>query len=173
MSPMRNVMMVSLVLAVASGLLAAPAQEAQESGGWRTFAGSWSSTGQVQTLPTEGERPAAIIRLSGSVVLTGELGLSRGFRGEAIGFDAGGDMSSARAVWTDEHGDQIFSEIKGEPVQTGRHVVGTIKGGTGRYAGVSGQYEFTWQYVIHAEDGTIQGRTEGLKGQIRGAEGSR
>ena len=63
-----------------------------------------------------------------------------------------------RAVWTDEHGDRIFSRLKGEPLATGRRIVGTITGGTGRYAGLEGEYSFTWQYVVAAEDGAIQGR---------------
>ena len=40
-----------------------------------------------------------------------------------------------RAVWTDERGDQVFSELKGEWVGTGNRIVGTFIGGTGRYAG--------------------------------------
>ena len=53
------------------------------------FSGSWSATGQRQTIPTEGGRAASIVRLSGSLVLTGGSGSGRGFRGEAIGFDDG------------------------------------------------------------------------------------
>lgn len=165
-------LIVFCVLALSGGLRAAPAQEPPEPDGWRTFEGSWSASGQVQTLPTEGERPAVIVRLSGALVLTGGLGLSRGFHGEAIGFDDGGAIRAARAVWTDERGDQIFSDMHGERLETGRHVVGTIRGGSGRYAGVSGTYEFTWQYVVEAEAGTIQGRAVGLQGRFRVAEGA-
>ena len=46
-------------------------------------------------------------------------------------------------------------------------IMGTFLGGTGRYAGVTGGYEFSWQYVVEAEDGTIQGRATGLKGRFR------
>jgi hypothetical protein len=49
---------------------------------------------------------------------------------------------------------------------TGSHVVGTITGGTGRYAGVTGEYELRWQYVIETDEGTISGRAVGLKGRV-------
>jgi len=39
-------------------------------------------------------------------------------------------------VWTDRLGDRLFSRLKGDPLETGRRVVGTITGGTGRYAGL-------------------------------------
>ncbi len=139
-------------------------------GGWRTFEGTWSASGQRQVLPVEGDRAAATVQVSGAVVLTSGEGLSRGFRGEAIGFDDGGSVSIGRCVWTDERGDRIFSELKGERMETGRRIVGTITGGTGRYAGLTGEYAFVWQYVVQAESGSIQGRAVDLRGRVRSGE---
>jgi hypothetical protein len=68
-------------------------------------------------------------------------------------------------VWTDERGDKVFSHLRGEPLATGSHVVGTITGGTGRWAGLTGEYELRWQYVIESDDGTVSGRAIGLKGR--------
>ena len=45
--------------------------------------------------------------------------------------------------------------------------MGTILGGTGRYVGATGTYVFSWQFVIELEDGSIQGRAEGLKGRYQ------
>jgi hypothetical protein len=132
-----------------------------------TFSGSWSATGQQETIATEGVRAASMVRLSGSLVLTAGSGLSRGFRGEAIGFDDGAAVRLGRAVWTDDRGDRIFSELRGEPLEKGRRWIGTITGGSGRYARMSGEYELTWQYVIHTEDGAFQGRAADLKGRFR------
>ena len=98
-------------------------------------------------------------------------GLSRGFRGEVIGFDdgagvivggscgpIGGDRSSA------SHGDALAS--------AGR-LRGTITGGTGRYAGVTGEYEFRWQHLIAAEGNSVNGRAVDLRGRrAPGAAGS-
>ena len=135
--------------------------------GWRTFTGSWSASGQRQTIPAEGGRTAGIVHLSGAIVFAnGDLG--GGLLGEAIAFDDGQNLSVGRAVWTDRRGDRVFSEIKGEPVATGRRVLGTITGGTGRYTGVVGDYKLTWQYVAR-EDDTVHGRAVDLRGRVRKA----
>jgi len=137
---------------------------------WRPFEGNWSAVGTRQTLPTEGDRPAAILQVSGAVALTSGEGLSRGFRGEAIFFYDGASLGVGRCVWTDNHGDRIFSTLKGEAVETGKRIRATITGGTGHYAGATGEYSFTWQYVVQAEDGAIEGRAVDVKGRIRRGE---
>jgi len=138
--------------------------------GWRTFQGSWSAVGRRHTLPTGRGRPAAVVQLSGAVVLTDGTGASFGFQGEAIGFDDAEDLITGRAVWTDGRGDRIFSVLKGEPMQTGRRIVGAISGGTGAYARVTGEYALTWQYVVSGEDDLVQGRTADLNGRFRRGE---
>ena len=156
----------SLALALASLDLAAAGQ-GDPSPEWRAFEGSWSVSGKRSTVPIEGGATAAVVEVSGAVVLTSGEGLSRGFRGEAIGFDDGQGVSLGRAVWTDEHGDRLFSRLKGEPLETGRRIVGAITGGTGRYADLEGEYSFTWRYVLSTEDGAIQGRAVRLEGRVR------
>jgi hypothetical protein len=168
---------VALVLPAALALVFALAPTAREqdasTGGWRVFEGSWSAAGHRESLPTEGGRAASTVHLSGSIVLTIVDGLSKGFLGEAIAFDDGSKLSVGRCVWTDEHGDRIFSTVTGETIGAGRRFVGTITGGTGRYAGLTGEYSFSWQYVVQAERGAIQGRAVGLKGRYRAREAGR
>jgi hypothetical protein len=156
----------SLALALASLGPAAAGQGAPPDG-WRAFEGGWSVSGRRDIVPVESGATAAVVAVSGAVVLTKAEGLGRGFRGEAIGFDDGQGVSLGRAVWTDEHGDRLFSHLEGEPLETGRRIVGTITGGTGRYAGLEGEYSLTWQYVLAADDGTIQGRAVRLEGRAR------
>ena len=154
--------------ACAAGSGACQGQPAPAAGdGWRSFSGRWSATGERHSLPTGGERPASVLRLSGTITIEAG-GLGRGFLGEAVGFDDGREASHGRAVWTDDQGDRIFSTLTGGPVSTSRRVTGTITGGTGRYAGVSGDYQFTWQFVTDAGDGVVQGRTTDLAGRVRG-----
>lgn len=134
---------------------------------WRPFEGTMSLTGTRQTLPTEGPRPAGVAHVSGAVVLTAGGELRRGFHAEAIYFDDGHSLSVGRGVWTDDHGEKIFSEMRGEPLGTGTRVTGTVTGGTGRYAHIEGELSFTWQYVVEADSNVIQGRTVTLKGRYR------
>jgi hypothetical protein len=72
-----------------------------------------------------------------------------------------------RAVWTDEHGDQAWSELRGEGNKTTNRIVGTFVGGTGRYSGATGTYEFSWKFLLENEDGNVQGESIGLKGRVR------
>ncbi len=90
-----------------------------------------------------------------------------GFRAEAIGFSDNLVGMQGRCVWTDERGEKVYSELKGEWVGTGRRVVGTFLGGTGRFAGITGEYSFQWEYVIESEDGAVSGRAVNLKGRTR------
>jgi hypothetical protein len=158
------------VLALA--LLAACTPPATDRGGappageWRTFEGTWSAAGDRRTLDIGPDAHAAILDLSGSVLLTGERGLGVGFQARAITFSDGTASSVGRAVWTDERGDRIFSELRGAPVASGRPIVGSFTGGTGRWSGIAGEYAFNWQYVIEG-DGRVQGRTVDLRGRAR------
>jgi hypothetical protein len=172
----RSAVHTALALAVgaAVALVApAPAPEAQVGTlptDWFTFAGTWSATGRRESLATE-TRSAFVVRLSGAVVITaGSEGIGTGLLGEAIGYDDGAELSVGRAVWTDSRGDRVFSTFNAELLQTGRRVTGTITGGTGRFAGVVGDYSLTWQYVVHSEGDTVQGRAVDLKGRYRRAE---
>ena len=143
----RTAVLVLTVLMTPMSIGAGRAQAVQQGtpdGEWRTFSGSWSARGQRQVIPTEGNGSASIVHLSGAVVL-GRTDLEGGMLGEVIAFDDGQRLGVGRAVWTDTRGDHLFSELRGEPVATGRRIVGTITGGTGRYAGVTGDYALTWQ----------------------------
>ena len=105
--------------------------------------------------------------LSGSLLLTGRRGLGIGFRAEIIGMADSDSGGQGRSVWTDERGDQVFSELTGGQVGTGRAFVGRIVGGTGRYAGLTGEYRFRWKFVIDTEDGVISGQTVDLEGRAQ------
>ncbi|HUL57785.1 MAG TPA: hypothetical protein VLU43_00840 [Anaeromyxobacteraceae bacterium] len=136
-------------------------------GEWRSFEGSWSATGERHTLQLGPGHRAAVLSVSGSMLLRGERGLGVGFQVRAIAFTDDATGMLGRAVWTDEHGDQIFSELRGDPVASGRRILGTITGGTGRWVGIGGEYQFDWTYVLEAEEGRVQGRAEDLRGRAR------
>lgn len=159
---------VLLVVALAScsrpaGTPTAPASP----GEWREFEGTWSAVGERHTLYLGPDRRASVSSLSGSLLLTGERGLGVGFQAKAITFSDSQTGGLGRAIWTDQKGDEIFSELRGDPIASGRRIAGTIIGGTGRYRGATGTYEMEWQFVIETEEGVVQGRAVGLKGRVR------
>jgi len=165
-SSFRTTWPVLVLLLAACGGPAPRAPESTAAGEWRTFDGNWTASGTRTTLDLGDNHTASAVHMNGSLLLTNNT-LGVGFRAELIGFVDSQSGMIGRAVWTDERGEKVFSELKGEWVGTGNHIAGTFLGGTGRYDGVSGEYEFQWRYVLAAEAGSVSGRTEGFKGRAR------
>jgi hypothetical protein len=134
---------------------------------WRDFQGTWTAAGNRNIMQLGGDRRAAVSSFDGSLVLAGPSRPGVGFRSEAIVFNDSATGLIGRAVWTDEHGDKAFSELRGEGSANDNKIVGTFMGGTGRYTGVTGSYEFSWRFLIENEDGGVQGQSLGLKGRVR------
>ena len=160
----RSLAVVLLLFAACTPAQRTPPARADE---WLEFGGSWTATGTRRTLDLGPERRATVFDLSGSLELTGEKRPAVGFRAQAIGMSDSSSGMQGRAVWTDESGEQVYSELRGEMLGEAKHVTGTITGGTGRYSRVSGEYGFEWQYVLTAEDGSVSGRAIGLRGRAR------
>jgi len=160
------------VLALLLLLTSSVAIEAQRDGGERadgpsTFTGRWSVVGRRQTLATEDKGGASIVSVSGAVVITSGPAMGRGFHGEAIALSDARHVSAGRALWTDARGDRVFSVLNEVRLDAGHRIHGTITGGTGRYAGLTGAYSFTWQYVTAGEGDVLQGRAADLEGWFR------
>jgi hypothetical protein len=136
-------------------------------GDWLEFTGSWNAAGSRNSLALGAQRRSSIVDLRGTLLLAGAGRPGVGFHSEVLGFTDSATGFAGRSVWTDEHGDQVYSELQGEGTAAKNKITGTIFGGTGRYAGASGTYEFSWQWVMEAEDGSIQGRATDLKGRVR------
>lgn len=132
---------------------------------WHPFQGTWIASGTRQTIRLVNDRRASIAHLSGSLVLSGQSRPGVGFLADAIVLNDTATGTIGRAVWTDDHGDQIYSELNGNDTATGSKIAGTFIGGTGRYTGVIGNYKFTWRFVMDADDGQVQGQSEGLTGR--------
>ena len=163
----RWLALAALLFVAACSQTGSPALQTPPPGEWVTFEGSWTAAGTRRTLFLEPDHRAAIFDLTGSLLLTGAQRPAVGFQAHAIGFSDSRAGMEGRCVWTDERGDKVYSELKGEAVGSGNRIVGTFSGGTGRYAGVTGEYTFQWQYVIDAEDGAVGGRAVGLQGRVR------
>jgi hypothetical protein len=151
----------------ACGPAAEPPKPTAAAGEWREFEGSWNAAGNRRTIQLGADRRASIIELRGSMLLAGAGRPGTGFRSEVIALVDSATGLVGRGVWTDERGDQVFSELKGEGTAAQNRITGTILGGTGRYAGATGDYAFSWHSVMEAEDGSIQGRAVDLKGRVQ------
>ena len=136
-------------------------------GDWHHFEGTWTAAGSRNTIHLEGNRLASVSIFSGSLVLAGSSRPGVGFRSEAVIFHDSATGLVGRAVWTDEHGDQAFSELLGQGTSKENKITGTFVGGTGRYAAISGTYEFSWRFLIENEDGVVQGQSIGLNGRVK------
>src|SRR6185437_7497219 len=136
-------------------------------GEWHDFQGTWTAAGSRNIMPFGGDRRTAISTFNGSLVLAGPSRPNVGFRAEAFVLSDTATGMVGRAVWTDEHGDQAFSELRGEGTAENNKITGTFVGGTGRYAGADGTYEFSWRFVLENEDGVVEGQSMGLKGRVR------
>ena len=164
----RAVLLYVVLLAMlACATPAARAQHAPAAGEWLEFQGTWTAVGHRQIVRLGKDRRASIADFNGSLLLSGSSRPAVGFRAEAIAFNDSATGMVGRAVWTDNRGDQLYSELRGEGTATGNRVVGTFLGGTGRYDGVTGTYEFSWRFVLEAEDGTVQGQSMGLTGKAK------
>lgn len=172
----RRVHLIVLALCFVSsfGLLTAgcshapqSSQPASSSEEWHDFKGTWTAAGSRNIMPFGADRRTAISSFNGSLVLSGSSRPNVGFRSEAIVFSDTATGMVGRAVWTDEHGDQAFSELRGEGTAENNKISGTFVGGTGRYAGAQGTYEFSWRFVLENEDGVVEGQSMGLKGRVR------
>ena len=177
---LRSTALAGLLTLAACGPASPPSEALPAGGEWREFQGIWTAVGSRHRIPLGSGRRASIANFDGTLLLSGDTRPAVGFRAEAIVLNDSATGMVGRAVWTDQNGDQAYSELKGQGTNTGNRIAGTFLGGTGRYRGVTGSYEFSWRFVLESEDGTVQGQSEGFKGRVRfdvpatpGAGGSR
>lgn len=81
---------------------------------WHDFHGTWTAAGNRHSLRLGSDRRASITDFNGSLVLAGTTRPAVGFGAEAIVLSDTATGMVGRTVWTDERGDQVYSELKGE-----------------------------------------------------------
>ena len=163
----RRYFLVGLALAAAACAPATESRPASAPGESLEFQGSWNAAGSRHTITLGEGRIGSIVNLKGTMLLAGPGRPGVGFQSEVIGLVDSATGFQGRSVWTDEHGDQVYSELQGEGTAAKNRIRGTVLSGTGRYAGVTGSYEFSWQWVMDGEEGAIQGRAVDLKGRVQ------
>jgi hypothetical protein len=166
----RRVVLLGLALAAAAcGPSAQSPRPAPTPGESLEFEGSWNAAGSRHTISLGADRIGSIVNLKGTMLLAGPGRPGVGFHSEVIGLVDSATGFQGRSVWTDERGDHVYSELRGEGTAAKNRVTGTVLSGTGRYAGVTGSYEFSWQWVMEGEDGAVHGRAVDLKGRVQPA----
>jgi hypothetical protein len=143
-----------------------PSLQTGEPGQVRNFTGTWTATGERQTMQLGPDHVSAIFHYSGSLLLSGEQRVNAGFKGVIIGFADSRSGMQGRCTWTDENGDQLYSELHSESIDASETIKASFIGGTGRYAGVTGEYTFKWQRLIEHEQGRVSGRVVDLQGWV-------
>jgi hypothetical protein len=166
-SRLRTMVLTAFLVVSACGTAPQTSKAPPADGEWREFQGTWTAAGNRNTMRLGRDRRASISNVGGSLVLSGPSRPAQGFRADAFVFNDSVTGIVGRAVWTDEHGDQVYSELRGEGAAISNKIVGTFFGGTGNYAGATGTYEFSWRFQLETEDGTVQGQSIGLNGRVR------
>jgi len=163
----RTIVLASMIFVTACSPAPQTSKSIPSADEWHEFQGTWTAAGSRSTMQLGSDRRISISNLSGSLLLAGPSRPAVGFHAEAMVLNDSATGMVGRAVWTDERGDEAFSELHGEGTATNNKVVGTFVGGTGRYLGATGTYEFAWRFVLETEDGTTEGQSVGLKGRVR------
>lgn len=166
LSLVRTIALAGLLVMTACSRAPHVSESLSGAGEWHEFQGTWTAAGSRIGISLGDSRRASTAKLEGSLVLAGPSRPAVGFRAEALVLNDTATGTIGRAVWTDDRGEQVFSELKGQGTSTGSHFEGTFIGGTGRYSGASGSYEFSWRFVLDTEDGSVQGQSMGLIGKI-------
>ena len=158
-----------LVLMIAGAGAASQAQpgSAPKDSEWYEFSGTWTAAGKRQVIGLGGDRRASVADYSGSLMLYGTSRPALGFRAEAVVLNDSATGLIGRAVWTDDTDNHVYSELRDETTPAGNRIVGTFVGGSGRYKGATGTYEFSWRFLLETEDGVVQGQSMGLSGKVR------
>ncbi len=158
-----------LLALAAMPIVAAKASRAQqEIARQGTFTGRWDVIGKALKLEMGTERTVTAVRLEGAVVLEGGAeGLARGFRVQCLGMRDNKSGGAGRCVWKDRFDDEIWSEITTEDPDS-HESRGAIVGGTGKFEGMRGEFQFDWVFMLPAaEEGPVRGYTTGLMGSWR------
>lgn len=130
------------------------------------FEGSWVANG-TRTLFPFGDRKVYTFEISGHVSLQTELGRKKNYWSTCVGFADTVTGMTARCVWKDLDGPELYMTLKSDRMQSDDQVSGRIVGGTDHLEGISGDLSFAWLTVtVQKEAGaeTVTAQTLNLTG---------
>jgi hypothetical protein len=107
------------------------------------FTARWVVTGEWRGLGLGPTREVIVADLSGRLdVVSGGSGPIVDLASRCLVLWDSSLGGSARCRWRHPSGDEIFGEVEGDLLAGGKPVTGRFVGGTGRYAGISGELRF-------------------------------
>ncbi|HZV82195.1 MAG TPA: hypothetical protein VFF53_08515 [Geobacteraceae bacterium] len=136
------------------------------------FKGSWIANGTRTPFAFGTERQVFIYKITGHVNLhNAPLGKKKDFWAECVGLADSVTGLVGRCVWKDLTGPEVYLTIQSDQLEQGSQVTGTIVGGSGRFAGISGDLSFNWSSVIVMKDAdgtvSVNGETKNIDGHYR------
>jgi len=135
------------------------------------FKGRWIANGTQTLFPFEKGRQVYTFKISGHVKLQSSIDKKKDYWSECVGLADSSTGIIGRCVWKELAGPEIYLTIQSDQLLQGSQVTGTIVGGTGHLAGISGDLSFNWSSVIVMKeaDGTVAvtGETNNLGGRYR------
>ncbi|RNC68255.1 MAG: hypothetical protein ED859_10975 [Desulfuromonadales bacterium] len=135
------------------------------------FRGSWIANGTRTPFPFGAGRQVFTFRIVGHVSLQAPLGKKKDFWSDCIGLADTTTGMTGRCVWKDLGGPEIYLTIQSSQMEQGNQVVGTLVGGTGPFAGISGDVTFNWTSVTTQIDAdgvvTVNGQTKNIIGRYQ------
>jgi hypothetical protein len=154
------------VLLLATSLMTQ--SHAAESG---EFKGTMIANGTRTPFPFGDVRQVFTFKLGGHVSLQTPLGKKKDYWSECIGLADSTTGFVGRCVWKDLDGPEIYLTIQSDKLQQGSQVNGTIVGGSGKFAGITGDLSFNWSSVITQTDAegvvNVTGQTRNLAGHYQ------
>ena len=149
-------------------LLATPPMtlsHASESG---EFKGTMIANGTRTNFPFGDGRQVFTFKLAGHVNLQTTLNKKKDYWSECVGLADSVTGIVGRCVWKDLAGPEIYLTVQSDRLQQGSKVTGTIVGGTGPLAGISGEMSFNWSSVTTLTEAegvvSVTGQTKNLSG---------
>jgi hypothetical protein len=135
------------------------------------FKGAMIANGTRTPFSFGNDRQVFTFKLFGHVNLQTSLSKKKDYWAECVGLADSTTGLTGRCVWKDLDGPEIYLTIQSDKLQQGSTVTGTIIGGSGHLAGISGELSFNWSSVITQmeSDGvlSVTGHTKNLIGSYR------
>jgi hypothetical protein len=119
------------------------------------FTARWVVTGEWRGLGLGAAREVLVADLTGRLdVLPGESGPIVDLASRCLVLWDSSSGATGRCRWRHPSGDEIFGEVEGDLLAGGKAVTGRFVDGTGRYAGITGEFRFDkWDsFLLDRED---------------------